>query len=110
MGSGDCVDESVEQVLNNRPDFLTNFDLVIATEISEKTLISLSKLLWNENVPMMVVKTYGLLGYIRLQVNEHTIIESHPDNEFQDLRLDMPFSELVEFMDTQQFENMTKNE
>ena len=57
--SGDCVDESVEQVLNNRPDFLTNFDLVIATEISEKTLISLSKLLWNENVPMMVVKTYG---------------------------------------------------
>ena len=50
------------------------------------------------------------MGYIRLQVKEHTIIESHPDNEFKDLRLDMPFSELVEFMDTQQFENMTKNE
>ena len=57
--SGDCVDESVEQVLNNRPDFLTNFDLVIATEISEKTLITLSNLLWDENIPMMVVKTYG---------------------------------------------------
>ena len=57
--SGDCVDESVEQVLNNRPDFLTNFDLVIATEISEKTLVTLSNLLWDENIPMMVVKTYG---------------------------------------------------
>ena len=57
--SGDCVDESVEQVLNNRPDFLTNFDLVIATEISEKTQITLSNLLWDENIPMMVVKTYG---------------------------------------------------
>jgi hypothetical protein len=42
--SGDCVDESVEQVLNNRPDFLTNFDLVIATEISEKTLITFLKI------------------------------------------------------------------
>ena len=30
---GDCVDESAEQVLNNRPDFFTNFHLVIATEI-----------------------------------------------------------------------------
>merc|ERR1719189_1227987 len=100
--SGDCVDESVEQVLNNRPDFLTNFDLVIATEISEKTLITLSNLLWDEDIPMMVVKTYGLLGYIRLQVNEHTIIESHPDNEFQDLRLDCPFPELVDFMNLEE--------
>jgi len=100
--SGDCVDESVEQVLNNRPDFLTNFDLVIAAEICEKTLITLSNLLWDENIPMMVVKTYGLLGYIRLQVNEHTIIESHPDNEFQDLRLDSPFPELVDFMNLEE--------
>ena len=46
--TGDCVDESVEQVLSNRPDFFFNFDLVIVTEISEKTLITLSNLLWNE--------------------------------------------------------------
>ena len=60
--TGDCVDESVEQVLNNRPDFFSNFDLVIVTEISEKTLITLSNLLWHDSerpVPMMVVKTYG---------------------------------------------------
>ena len=44
----------------------------------------------------------GLLGYIRLQVNEHTIIESHPDNEFQDLRLDCPFPELVDFMNLEE--------
>ena len=43
--TGDCVDENVDQVLTNRPDFFTNFDLVIATEISEKTLITLSNLL-----------------------------------------------------------------
>ena len=107
---GDCIDESPEQVLSNRPDFFTNFDLVIVTEIHEKTLSSLSKLLWNANIPLVVVKTYGLLGFIRLQVLEHAIIESHPDSVLEDLRLDAPFSELVEFMESQNFDSMTKNE
>ena len=107
---GDCVDESPEQVLNNRPDFFTSFDLVIVTEIHEKTLATLSKLLWDANIPLMVVKTYGLLGYIRLQIHEHTIIESHPDNALEDLRLDVPFKELVEFMESQQLDNLSKNE
>ena len=62
------VDDSPETVLNNDPDFFNDFDLVIATEIGEKTLATLSKKLWNANIPMMIVKSYGLLGYIRLQV------------------------------------------
>ena len=62
------VDDSPETVLNNDPDFFNDFDLVIATEIGEKTLATLSKKLWNVNIPMMIVKSYGLLGYIRLQV------------------------------------------
>ena len=62
------VDDSPETVLNNNPDFFDEFDLVIATEIGEKTLATLSQKLWNANIPMMIVKSYGLLGYIRLQV------------------------------------------
>ena len=62
------VDDSPETVLNNNPDFFDDFDLVIATEIGEKTLATLSKKLWNANIPMMIVKSYGLLSYIRLQV------------------------------------------
>ena len=70
--TGDCVDENVDQVLTNRPDFFTSFDLVIATEISEKTLITLSKFLWDETekpVPLMVVKTYGkyFLNLIKIE-------------------------------------------
>lgn len=107
---GDCVDESPEQVMNNRPDFFTSFDLVIATEIGEKTLATLSKSLWHANVPMMVVKAFGLLGYIRLQVCEHTVIESHPDNILEDLRLDFPFQNLKDFMEAQNMESMSKNE
>ena len=53
---GDCVDESPEIVLHNRPDFFNGFDIVIATEISEKTMITLSQVLWDANIPMMIIK------------------------------------------------------
>lgn len=59
---------------------------------------------------MMFVRSYGLLGYIRLQVREHTVIESHPDNVLEDLRLDVPFEELMAYMETQDMKSMSKGE
>lgn len=45
-----------------------------------------------------------------LQVREHAVVESHPDNVLEDLRLDSPFDSLLEFLKGQNFETMTKNE
>ena len=88
---GECVDVHPEQILSDRPDFFTNsFDLVIASnDVSEgmfmytflisrfrifiilvlnwfdfiaATLMTLSKLLWDHDVPLMVVRSHGLLG------------------------------------------------
>ncbi len=42
--------------------------------------------------------SYGFIGSIRLQVSEHCVVESHPDNLLEDLRLDKPFPGLKEFM------------
>ncbi len=42
--------------------------MVIATNLDEKTIVTLSNLLWESNTPLMIVKSYGLVGYIRLQV------------------------------------------
>lgn len=39
-------------------------------------------------------RSIGFLGYIRLQVKEHTVIESHPDSVNLDLRLTNPWPEL----------------
>ncbi len=64
-----------------------------------RVLSTLSKTLWESNIPFMSVQTTGFLGWIRLQLNEHVIIESHPDNEKNDLRLDVPFPELQKHMD-----------
>lgn len=63
-------------------------------------MIALSKVLWENNVPFLNVQTTGFLGWMRIQLNEHTIIESHPDNPKVDLRLDAPFPELVTHMDS----------
>ena len=67
---------------------------------------SLSSHLWQNNVPLAVCVSYGFVASIRLQVSEHCIIESHPDNLLEDLRLDKPFPGLKEFMDTIQLSEM----
>lgn len=62
-------------------------------------LLPLSKHLWELGIPLVVARSIGFLGYLRLQVKEHTIIESHPDNENPDLRLDKPWPALKEHLD-----------
>jgi len=64
-----------------------------------------------------LIQAVILLGFFKVfysifdvfdQISEHDIVESHPDNVLEDLRLDRPFQTLVEFMDTQNLEAMTK--
>eukprot|EP00095_Tigriopus_kingsejongensis_P000691 snap_masked-scaffold58_size443543-processed-gene-1.8 protein:Tk00691 transcript:snap_masked-scaffold58_size443543-processed-gene-1.8-mRNA-1 annotation:"nedd8-activating enzyme e1 regulatory subunit" len=105
---GDSVDETPEHILAHRPDFFKSFSVVIATDMSEKSLKTLSDLLWTANIPLMVVRAYGFLSYIRLQVKEHVIVESHPDNELPDLRLDSPFPAMVDYMERQDMATMDK--
>ncbi|XP_014242902.1 NEDD8-activating enzyme E1 regulatory subunit isoform X2 [Cimex lectularius] len=95
---GDYVDESVEELLENNPNFFSNFSVVIATAIPERSLVPLSELLWTLNIPLVIAKSFGFIGYTRLQVKEHTVVESHPDTQNPDLRLDRPFPALVQHL------------
>ena len=49
-------------------DFFKSFTLVIAADVGEKSLRRLSEILWEGKVPLMAVRSYGFIGYIRLQV------------------------------------------
>ncbi|XP_023214775.1 NEDD8-activating enzyme E1 regulatory subunit-like [Centruroides sculpturatus] len=51
-----------------------------------------------------------MVGYMRLQVTEHTVTESHPDDTLYDLRLDNPFPSLQEHVESYDFENMNKKD
>lgn len=71
-----------------------------------RTLILLSKKLWDLEIPFIVCRSYGFIGYIRVQVTEHTVIETHPDNQIPDLRLDQPFPSLKKYVDSIDLEAM----
>uniref|UniRef100_A0A1A8QQW4 NEDD8-activating enzyme E1 regulatory subunit n=1 Tax=Nothobranchius rachovii TaxID=451742 RepID=A0A1A8QQW4_9TELE len=91
--SGNFVEESPDKLLDNDPEFFHRFTIVIGVQLPESTCLRLGMVLWSASVPFLICKAYGLIGYMRLMVQEHTVIESHPDNALEDLRLDRPFDE-----------------
>ncbi|XP_030386189.1 nedd8-activating enzyme E1 regulatory subunit [Scaptodrosophila lebanonensis] len=98
--NGEYVDESIDYILANRPSFFESFDLVIASNLNEQTLLLLSNRLWVSNVPLVYCRSLGMLGTIRIQLKEHCIIEAHPDNRQFDLRLEQPFEALREHLES----------
>ena len=103
---GDYLGESIDIILSNRPEYLKTFNLVIASNLNENTVKKLGEYLWNENVPFIILKSYGFIGYMRIVSNEHKIVEAHPDNVIPDLRLDKPFEELVQFCNSIDLDNL----
>ncbi|XP_037939133.1 nedd8-activating enzyme E1 regulatory subunit isoform X2 [Teleopsis dalmanni] len=97
--SGDYVDESIEYILSNRPAFFETFDVVVASNLSEQILLELSNTLWKANVPFIYCRSLGFFGSIRLQFEEHCVIEAHPDNQQTDLRLEEPFALLKQHIE-----------
>ncbi|ETN68263.1 ThiF family protein, partial [Necator americanus] len=53
---------------------------------------------------------YGLLGYIRIFVQEHTIANNHEENGLPDLRIDKPFPKLLEMAANTDLNSMTLEE
>ena len=96
---GKNIDDDFESILLSTPDFFSRYSVVVATELSEEKLLHLSQVLWKSSTPLLVACAYGLMGYIRIAVQEHAIIESHPDNYHEDLRLDHPFPTLQAHVD-----------
>ncbi|KAG7483347.1 NEDD8-activating enzyme E1 regulatory subunit [Solea senegalensis] len=108
--SGNFVEESPDQLLDNDPEFFHRFTVVIGVHLPESTCLRLGSVLWRASVPFLVCKTYGLIGYMRLVMREHTVIESHPDNALEDLRLDQPFSEFTNHIQSYDLDNMNKKD
>uniref|UniRef100_A0A8C0GQC6 NEDD8-activating enzyme E1 regulatory subunit n=1 Tax=Chelonoidis abingdonii TaxID=106734 RepID=A0A8C0GQC6_CHEAB len=108
--SGNFVEESPDKLLDNDPSFFCRFNLVVATQLPESILMRLAEILWNANIPLLVCRTYGLVGYMRIIIKEHPVVESHPDNALEDLRLDNPFPELREHMQSYDLDHMEKKD
>jgi len=81
--------------------FFDQFSLVIAAQMYGKPLEALAAYLYKKRIPLVVGRTNGLMGYVRLQVPELCVIESKPDDKRDDLYI-YP-DQLTNFPELQQF-------
>ncbi|KAF0685585.1 Aste57867_22553 [Aphanomyces stellatus] len=89
--------DSPEKVIDTDIDYIKNFSLVVATQVVEPYLSKLAAYCQSKSIPLLILHTFGLFGYFRVQVPEHTIINSKPDAPWHDLRIAQPFPELDDF-------------
>ncbi|KAL0916902.1 hypothetical protein M5K25_014455 [Dendrobium thyrsiflorum] len=94
------VEESPEALIERNPSFFSPFTLVIATQLLEISLLKLDKICRQSNVMLLVARSYGLTGLVRICLKEHDVVESKPEHFVDDLRLHNPWPELKEFAKT----------
>ena len=102
--TGIAITKSISSVLQTEPAFLSSFTLVITANIDEKLLANISSYCFSQKIPLIVTRAYGLIGYLRLQLQGHSIIESKPDSKSYDLRIANSFKEFEEYCDGFDFE------
>ncbi len=95
---GNYISQSVYSLLSS--NIWSQFSLVITSSISTSTLESLSDLLFHQNIPIISLQTIGFYGSIRIIQKEHYIIETHPDSLSSDLRLNDPWPELLDYVNS----------
>ena len=96
--TGSAVVADPKEIIEKDPAFFARFSLIIATQMNEKYMSLLCEICKKFDVSVIFSRTIGLLGHVRIFVNEHRITESKPDPPpMADLRLANPWPELEAF-------------
>jgi amyloid beta precursor protein binding protein 1 len=90
------VQSSADFIAAQNGDF-TQYSLVIATQLPSSTLRELGNACTTSNVPMLVVRTYGLIGYVRVVLprHDHPIVQDHKTNDTSDQWITNPWENLT---------------
>ena len=86
--------ESPATIATTDPAFFEQFTCIVASDMAESSILPIAALCASLGTPLFVVRSYGLLGYIRFQAAEHVVVEGKPMSEIPDLRLREPWAEL----------------
>lgn len=84
---GAAIVQNPVKLVNEHIETLDKYSLIIVTGNFpwETSLRTLARRCFERKQPLLVARTYGLLGYLRTIVPELTITEVHPDNDRSDL-------------------------
>jgi len=93
---------SPSHIIQEDIEFLSTFNMVIATNLYGADYLTLADYLYTKKIPLLAVRTNGLMGQFRIQMPELCIIESHPSDIRTDLYISQPqlelFPELKDFL------------
>ena len=97
--TGAYVSEGIGKVLSDRPSFLDDFTLVIATQLPLEELRQVAAVCSAQRIPLIAAHAYGLLGTVRVMLNEHPVVEAHPQHPVADLRVLAPPPALLAYIE-----------
>ncbi|XP_063689170.1 NEDD8-activating enzyme E1 regulatory subunit-like [Bolinopsis microptera] len=101
---------TIPHFIQNHMDSLKRFSVFIVSNLSVAEYSELAQIAWDSNIPLVIANIVGMYTEIRIVVREHCIIESKPDTPLPDLRLDKPFTELIDFYQNIDFSLFTDTE
>lgn len=88
------------ELIELNPDFVTNYSFIIATDLPESSMLKLAKSCTHHKIPLVIVRIYGWMCYLRMQLPSYPVVESKPDNIIPDLRMAVPFPKLQDYADS----------
>jgi NEDD8-activating enzyme E1 regulatory subunit len=99
--SGSFVEEeSLSSLLSSNPTFFHQFSIILASQLREQQALQLEHICHQYNIPLVLCRSYGLVGTLRVCVSEHTVVESKPDSVVDDLRLSDPWPALSDYVNS----------
>lgn len=103
--SGSYIAQDVGTFLNDvdtARSFFGSFSLVIVTQMGSghAAFMHIAEGCRLANVPLLIVRSYGLIGYMRIQIPEHCVLDSKEDALPPDLRVHRPFPDLLKYVNS----------
>jgi amyloid beta precursor protein binding protein 1 len=89
-----------QNLFQTEPEYFCAFSLIVSANLPEQQLLPLAQLCWERRIPLLVVKSYGLVGSVRLQLRAHSVVESRSEADAFDLRVSRPFPGLQVFCES----------
>ena len=99
--AGQAVDMAVSEYIGSQADTIRAAQLIIACDVDDATALNLSDICAPLNIPLILLRQYGMIGYLRICKPLNCIIEPKiAQVKFKDLRVSQPWPELQQFADS----------